>query len=116
MEEWNGIINEQPQDYHMNVYIFGGTSSPSCSNYTLQRTARDHEARHGKEEDTFRKKIYKYDLLEQVQDEQTAVKLMKDVRAMCAEGSFHLTEFVSNIKDSLLSIPEEERRVFKIRN
>ena len=62
------------------------------------------------------KKIYKYDLLEQVQDEQTAVKLMKDVRAMCAEGSFHLTKFVSNIKDSLLSIPEEERRVFKIRN
>ena len=116
MGERNGNINEQPQDYHVNVYVFGGTSSPSCSNYTLQRAARHHEARDGKEEDTLRKKNYKYDLLEQVQDEQTAVKLMKDVGAMCAGGSFHVTKFVSNIKDSLLSIPEEERRVFKIRN
>ena len=31
----NGDINEQPQLYHMNVHIFGGTSLPSCSNYTL---------------------------------------------------------------------------------
>ena len=39
----NGDINEQPQHYHMNVHVFWGTSSPSCSNYALRRTARDHE-------------------------------------------------------------------------
>ena len=42
----NGDVNEQPQDYHMNVYIFGGTLSPSCSNCTLQRTARDDEQKY----------------------------------------------------------------------
>ena len=31
----NGDIKEQPQRYHMNVHVFGGTSSPSCSNYAL---------------------------------------------------------------------------------
>ena len=39
----NGDINKQSQHYHMNVHVFGGTSSPSCGKYTLQRTAKDHE-------------------------------------------------------------------------
>lgn len=32
--------NEQSQDYHMNVQVFGGTSSPSCSNYALPKTSK----------------------------------------------------------------------------
>ena len=35
---------------------------------------------------------------------------MKDVTAMCAEGEFRFTKFVSNSKDVLVSIPEGERR------
>ena len=65
----NGDINEQPQHYHMNVHVFGGTSSPSCSNYALRRTARDHEQKYGKEvADTIRGDFY--DVLKSVQDEQ----------------------------------------------
>ena len=37
----NGDISEEPQHYYMNVHVFWGTSSPSCSNYALRRTARD---------------------------------------------------------------------------
>ena len=75
----NGDINEQPQHYHMNVHVFGGTSSPSCSNYALRRTARDHEQKYGKEvADTLRGDFYVDDLLKSVQYEQKAIKLMKD--------------------------------------
>ena len=42
-------ISEQPQHYHMNVHVFGRTSSPSYSNYALRRTARDYEQKYGKE-------------------------------------------------------------------
>ena len=35
---------------------------------------------------------------------------MKDVTAMCAEGEFRFTKFVSNSKDVLVSIPAGERR------
>ena len=31
----NGDISEERQDYHMNVHVFGVTSSPSFINYTL---------------------------------------------------------------------------------
>ena len=45
----NGDISEQPQHYHINVHVFGGISSASCSNYVLSRTARDHEQKYGEE-------------------------------------------------------------------
>ena len=107
----NGDINEQPQDYHVNVHVFGGTSLPSCSNYVLGRTARDHEPKHGKEAvDTLRGDFYTDDLFKSVQDEQTAIKLMKNITAMCAEEGFWLTKFASKSKDVLVSIPEGERR------
>ena len=31
----------------MNVHIFGVTSLPSCSNYAMWRTSRDHEQKYG---------------------------------------------------------------------
>ena len=30
-------------DFEMNVHVFGGTSSPSCCNYALKKTALDNE-------------------------------------------------------------------------
>ena len=30
-------------DYEMAAHVFGGTSSPSCSNFALRRTAKDNE-------------------------------------------------------------------------
>ena len=81
----NGDIKEQPQRYHMNVHVFGGTSSLSCSNYALRRTARDDEVKHDPEvAETLRSNFY--DLLKLVKDEDIAVALIKDVKALCAEG------------------------------
>ena len=106
----NGHIKEQPQRYHMNVHVFGGTSSPSCSNYALRRTARDNEVTFDPEvAETLRSNFYLDDLLKSVKNEEIAVTLIKDVKALCGEGGFHLTKFVSNSKYVLLSIPEEDR-------
>ena len=60
--------------------------------------------------ETLRSNFYVDDLLKSVKDEEIAVTLMKDVKAFCAEGGFHLTKFVSNSKHVLLSIPEGDRR------
>ena len=72
-------------------------SSPSCSNYALRRTARDNEAKYDPEvAEILRRNFYVDDILKSVKDEETAVTLIKDVKALCAEGGFHLTRFVRN--------------------
>ena len=45
-----------------------------------------------------------------MKSEEIVVTLIKYVKALCAEGGFHLTKFVSNSKHVLLPIPEGDRR------
>ena len=49
-------VNGEVVDYEMRAHVFGGTSSPSCSNYALKRTALDNEVKYGKESATTLKK------------------------------------------------------------
>ena len=87
----------------MNTHVFGGTSSPSCSNYALRHTATAtyNKDKCGKDAAaTLEKNFYVDDLLR-------PVNTFKDV---CAAGGFNLTKFTSNRKEISLSIPEEKRR------
>ena len=71
----------------MNVHVFGGTSSPSCSNCSLQRTARGNEVKYDPEvAETLKSNFYVDDLLKILKDEEIAVTLIEDVKALCVEG------------------------------
>ena len=39
----DGDLSEEPVDHRMEVHLFGATSSPSCSNFALRRTADDNK-------------------------------------------------------------------------
>ena len=52
------------------------------------------------------KKSYVDDLLKLIQDEQTAIKLIKHKRAVCAEEGFYFAKFLGNSKGIFLSIPD----------
>ena len=55
----NSDTRKQILEYEMCAHVFGGTSSPSCSNYALKRTAADNQNQYGKNAaDTLRKKFY----------------------------------------------------------
>ena len=95
----------------MCVYVFGGTSLPSCSNYVLKITSINGEDQFGKAaaktlQDTF----HVGDLLKSLDNEKEAIKLIKNVTAMCESGGFKLTKFLSNSKLVLQSIDEADRR------
>ena len=94
----------------MCVHVFGGTSSPSCSNYALKRTAVDGKTNFGKEAAETLQNSFYVDDLKSVDDEDKAIKLIKEVKAMCASGGFRLTKFLCNSKKVLQSIPEDDRR------
>ena len=95
----------------MNVHVFGGTSSPSCCNYALKKTALHNESNyHPDVALTLKRNFYVDDLLKSVKDVSTAVKLIQDVNKMCSDGGFRLTKFISNELQVLSSIPTEDRR------
>ena len=46
----DGDLNNPPIDREMGIHVFGGVSSPRCSNYALKQTADDHKLKFGLED------------------------------------------------------------------
>ena len=107
---WSDHNNNSIADFEMGAHVFGGTSSPSCCNYALKRTALDNEEKYQKEvTDTLRRKFYVDDLLKSVRDVNTAIYLLHEVIKLCA-GGFQFTKFVSHKAEVLQSILKANRR------
>ena len=60
--------------------------------------------------ETLQDNFYVDDLLKSLDNEREAIKLIKNVKAMCASEVFKLTKFFSNSKHVLQSIDEADRR------
>ena len=76
-----------------------------------KRTSIDGKDQFGLEAaKTLQNNFYVDDLLKSVAQEDQAIQLIKNVKAMCLSGGFKLTKFLSNNKKVLQSIPEEDRR------
>jgi len=111
-----GDTAKQPVDYQMTVHLFGASSSPSCANFALRRTAYDNEAKFGTEAKmTLMRNFYVDDLLKSVHDVDTGVHLVNAVKGMCKEGGFNLTKFVSNSKELMEYLPDAEKSTSGIR-
>ncbi|XP_043204840.1 uncharacterized protein LOC122372053 [Amphibalanus amphitrite] len=104
-----GVLSNPPCEYRMKVHLFGATSSPSCANFALHRTAEDNDSLSREASETIRNNFYVDDVLKSVKDEETAIKLMKDLKVMCALGGFNLTKFDSNSIEVLQSVPKQDR-------
>ena len=105
-----GNLNEEPSEYQMLVHLFGGASSPSCSNFALRQTAEDNKNDFNAETvRTVKENFYVDDCLKSVNTVPAAINLAGELREILARGGFRLTKWVSNSKDVLDSIPESER-------
>ena len=94
----------------MTVHLFGGGSSPGCSNFALKCTAEDGENELGvKAAETVKKNFYADDLLKSLPTEEEAIEVIHDVKNMCAKGGFNLTRFVSNSRRVIMSVLPEDR-------
>ncbi|KAK0152982.1 hypothetical protein N1851_005349 [Merluccius polli] len=105
-----GDLSQDIAEYRMVVHIFGATSSPSCANYALQRTAEENSSGSSPEAvNSILKNFYVDDCLKSVASTPQADQLYKDLTALCASGGFRLTKWTSNNRALLNSIPEQER-------
>ena len=98
----NGDVTCTPREYRNTRHLFGATSSPSCANLALHRTAEDfvHDIKEAR--DTIRRNFYVDDVLKSVRSEKATIKLLEDLKRLCAEGGFRLTKIGSN------SVPSPE--------
>ena len=98
-------------DHELRVHVYGGISSGACSNYTL-RTAIENESKYGEDAAEMLKNNFNVDdMVKSVENEDKAIRLMKDVKLMCQEGAFNLTKFASNSKRVLQSVLEKDRKM-----
>ena len=84
---WNSDnLLEKSKDFVMWAHVFGGTSSASCSNYALRRTAVDNESIFGKDaSEALQNNFYVNDLLKSSKDVESAKELVKDVMNKCKQ-------------------------------
>ena len=75
------------------------------------QNSSDNEAEFGKAAaSTLHNNFYIDDFLKSAGDLNMPNQLVKDVISMCKSGAFDLKKFISNSKELLQSIPEQQRR------
>ena len=95
----------------MTAHLFGGASSPSCSNFALRRTAKDNEQQYGKEiTQILERSFYADDLLKSFPKVKEAVHAIKQLQELCSRGGFNPTKFISNKQEVIKSIPDDKRK------
>ncbi len=105
-----GDLHAEPVEYRFTRHLFGGVWSPSAAAYCLRRTAQDNENDFSREVlDTVRRHIYVDDALKSVLDSGTAINLIKDLTELLNRGGFHMTKWMSNCHDVVMSVPPEDR-------
>ncbi|XP_051776177.1 uncharacterized protein LOC127526093 [Erpetoichthys calabaricus] len=94
-----GNLSKDLEEFKMTVHLFGATSSPSCASYALRRTAEDARDTFPEEAvNTVLNNFYVDDCLRSVTTEEQAIKLAKDLQALCLKGGFQLTKWKNNQK------------------
>ncbi|KAL7830822.1 hypothetical protein SRHO_G00319490 [Serrasalmus rhombeus] len=105
-----GDTSRSPREHRMLVYIFGAWSSPSIASFALQKTATDNEIHFLPQvAETIWHNFYTDDCAKSVTKESDAIQLVKDLTSLCSKGGFQFTQWVSNSRAVLASIPVEHR-------
>ena len=98
-------------DYEKTADVFGGASSPSCSNFALRKTASDNRDEYASDVTRILERNFYVDHMLKSFQTVTAKDVIKKVRELCAKGGFNLTKFTRNSEEEVLkSIPNEDRR------
>ena len=95
----------------MTAHVFGGISSPSCSNHALKKTTADNIRKYGEDVSSIlRRNFYVDDMLKIFPSAMLAVDLIYKVKSLYMEAGFNLTKFFSDHIEVLKSIPDECRK------
>ncbi len=96
-------------ELRMTVHFFGAFSSPSCACFAPRKTAEDNQHSIDLEViDTVNKNLYMDDCLKSLPSEEESIQMAKDLPPLFHKGGFHLTQWVSNSREVLQSVPAQD--------
>ena len=99
-----------PVEYRSRVHLFGLVSSPAVANFALKKAALDNEVKYGSDvRDFIHRNFYMDDGLKSVPTEEEAISLIHRSRALCQMNGLKLHKFVSNSREVLASLKDEDR-------
>ena len=102
-------MNQPVEEYRMRTHVFGAKSSPCCAAFALRQTANDNLTNAAEEVvETVVSDIYVDDWCKSCATTQEAIDLIEQLRSLLGSGGFRLTKFVSNSRQVLRSVPEED--------
>ncbi|XP_073766183.1 uncharacterized protein isoform X2 [Danio rerio] len=105
----NGNLEAQPSVYKMKVHLFGAASSPGCANYGLKHLAAEGKGMFTEDVIRFiQRNFYVDDGLVSVPTEAEAIALVTEAKKLCSTGKLRLHKFISNSKNVIASIPQED--------
>ena len=90
----------------MRKHLFGATSSPSCANFCLKKTASIYQAEFDPvTAQIVKKNMYVDDLMKSVSSPEIALSLSTQLCELLAKSGFRLTKLLSNEWNMLAGIP-----------
>ena len=110
---WRLPKEEKTQVLRMNRLMFGATCSPCLAIATIHRTAQDFGSDQPEATETILKGMYVDDLLESVQEVETANERIKEVTCILRNGDFNLRDFRSNCPEfnTGMEVPMDQEKV-----
>ena len=101
---------KEPTEHQMLVHLLGATSSPTCSNFRLRKTAHDNRRDFDTEiVHTVERNVYVDDCLKSVRTTGKAVEVANQTSELLARGGFKLTKWLSYKREVIKTILESER-------
>lgn len=102
-----GDLEKDLVEHCVTVHLFGAVSSPSVACQALRKTAADNQAGFPTTViETVNRNFYMYDLSQSLPSEVEAVTMVNHLTNLCSKGGFTLTQWISNSRKVLQSIPE----------
>ncbi|XP_063547081.1 uncharacterized protein LOC134754673 [Cydia strobilella] len=104
---WRDNPTEPVKTYVMTSLIFGAKCSPFVAQFIKNKNALRHEHTEPAAVDAICNSHYADDYIQSLPDEETAIKMVRTVSKIHAEGGFVIRNWTSNSTSVLDSVPNE---------
>ncbi|XP_055542920.1 uncharacterized protein LOC129728499 [Wyeomyia smithii] len=105
---WREDSTQAPEVFVMNVVTFGAACSPCLAQYVKNKNAQEHAYKYPAASDAIIRKHYVDDYLDSADDVEEAVKLALEVKYVHKRGGFELRNWLSNSKEVLARVGEND--------